>query len=225
MAAHDDKISTNRRNLFKALSTAPVVMTLRPGSAFASESAFQCLAKIRRDVSVPPGPVAAPVDNLLYADLDYWLIDEESRIKVDGVAVSTDGLTLPYPIPFLVVRMPAAQGGGMYATSGQIVGDEANGVLFETPHEIDAGTGELVLKNSDGEVCIRADVTQGYFALVGVSAAGGGLTEDGQFSEIGFFPQHPIVTIGGDPGSNQGITGTCMASLDNAGRYTPLSNG
>ena len=43
MAAHDDKISDNRRRLFKALSAAPVVATLRPGSAVASSSAFQCL--------------------------------------------------------------------------------------------------------------------------------------------------------------------------------------
>lgn len=45
MAAHDEKISQNRRRLFKALSTAPVIMTLRPGEAFATASAVQCLDK------------------------------------------------------------------------------------------------------------------------------------------------------------------------------------
>lgn len=43
MAAHDDKISTNRRRLFKALSAAPVVATLSPGEALANSSAYQCL--------------------------------------------------------------------------------------------------------------------------------------------------------------------------------------
>ncbi len=38
MAAHDDKISDNRRRLFKALSAAPVVMTLRPGEALAGSN-------------------------------------------------------------------------------------------------------------------------------------------------------------------------------------------
>ena len=33
MAAHDEKISQNRRKLFKALSAAPVVATLAPGQA------------------------------------------------------------------------------------------------------------------------------------------------------------------------------------------------
>ena len=35
MAAHDEKISQNRRRLFKALSAAPVVATLSPGEALA----------------------------------------------------------------------------------------------------------------------------------------------------------------------------------------------
>lgn len=43
MAADDDKISTNRRRLFKALSAAPVVATLRPGEVLAGASALQCL--------------------------------------------------------------------------------------------------------------------------------------------------------------------------------------
>lgn len=44
MSAPDDKISSNRRRLFKALSTAPVVMTLKPGAALATSSAIQCAA-------------------------------------------------------------------------------------------------------------------------------------------------------------------------------------
>ncbi len=46
MAAQDDKISENRRRLFKALSAAPVVATLRPGT-LAAGSAYQCAAPLR----------------------------------------------------------------------------------------------------------------------------------------------------------------------------------
>ena len=75
MAAHDDKISNNRRRLFKALSAAPVVATLRPGSAAAS-SAYQCAANIRKDLTLDPGPVAAGSmpDNFVYENLSYWVL-------------------------------------------------------------------------------------------------------------------------------------------------------
>jgi hypothetical protein len=54
MASQDDQISDKRRRLFKALSAAPVVATLRPGEALANTSAFQCLV-------TPPPPSATPV--------------------------------------------------------------------------------------------------------------------------------------------------------------------
>jgi hypothetical protein len=44
MATQDNQISDKRRRLFKALSAAPVVATLRPGQALANSSAFQCLS-------------------------------------------------------------------------------------------------------------------------------------------------------------------------------------
>jgi hypothetical protein len=51
MSAPDDKISSNRRRLFKALSTAPVVMTLKPGAALANASSMQCLLKESGEVT------------------------------------------------------------------------------------------------------------------------------------------------------------------------------
>jgi hypothetical protein len=66
MSADDEnKISENRRRLFKALSTAPVVMTLRPGSALANASAYQCLIE-------PPTP-ATPV----YLDTPTFCVANE----------------------------------------------------------------------------------------------------------------------------------------------------
>jgi hypothetical protein len=45
MASQDDQISDKRRRLFKALSAAPVVATLRPGEALANASLRQCISK------------------------------------------------------------------------------------------------------------------------------------------------------------------------------------
>ncbi len=46
MASDNQPISDKRRRLFKALSAAPIVATLRPGEALANSSAFQCAAKM-----------------------------------------------------------------------------------------------------------------------------------------------------------------------------------
>ena len=40
MSAHEEVVSQTRRRLFKALSAAPVVATLSPGSAVAGDSAY-----------------------------------------------------------------------------------------------------------------------------------------------------------------------------------------
>ena len=82
MAAHDDKISNNRRRLFKALSAAPVVVTLRPGEALASTSnVFQCAAK---DMGTPKDFYYLETETTLarcnqkdpgcyvYEERDYW---------------------------------------------------------------------------------------------------------------------------------------------------------
>jgi len=65
MTAHDEKISKNRRRLFKALSTAPVVATLQPGSALAG-STMQCLAN-------PTDPLnLSDVSACMVRDPDCW---------------------------------------------------------------------------------------------------------------------------------------------------------
>ena len=75
MAAHDDKISNNRRKLFKALSAAPVVMTLRPGAALANVSAYQCLAKDTKLDFIPASSAEVCTGEnecFAYQLLTYW---------------------------------------------------------------------------------------------------------------------------------------------------------
>jgi len=80
MAAHDDKVSVNRRRLFKALSAAPVVVTLSPGSALAQSSAYQCLLNDPqiaefRETGVECGTTDS--NCFAYAELFYWEIQDD----------------------------------------------------------------------------------------------------------------------------------------------------
>jgi hypothetical protein len=199
-------------------------MTLRPGSAFANDSAFQCLAKIRRDVTLVPGPTTDPVGNVAYTQLYYWEISDDNRLKLpDDSYVTTESLVFPYAFPFYVVEMPD---GSLIATTSEAPLGEASGVAFTTPHTFSTAN-EMVFTNTQTPPaeCVRAPRLQGYFALVGASDGEGDITEDAEFNELGFFPQQSVVVNGGDAGTNQGITGTCMTSLQDAGKYNTLTSG
>jgi hypothetical protein len=95
MAAHDEKISSNRRRLFKALSATPVVLTLRPGSALANSSIVQCLADgFASDAGtqdfVPSGASCSQGDDCFaYAPLTYWEVPDQPPIST---AVGADDL-------------------------------------------------------------------------------------------------------------------------------------
>jgi hypothetical protein len=86
MSANDEKISANRRRLFKALSAAPVVLTLRPGSALANTSIVQCLedgfaAEIGSEDFLPTGSLCRQGDTnncFAYKQLYYWEVPEQA---------------------------------------------------------------------------------------------------------------------------------------------------
>lgn len=192
MAAHDDKISTNRRRLFKALSSVPVVMTLRPGSALANTSAYQCVT----DIAAKPDPVnlfhpntmpgACSDSDLCYAyqERKYWDVSGcgypgTPAIVVEtqpGVYVTGDGF----------VAMPTF-------ASGALTGFTVGG----TPY-----------------TCASLVSQQGLFLVVGtptpdaVSATG--------FQYTGVYPQQSP-----SAGGQMGITGTCLNSVPNSvGSFT-----
>ena len=89
MSVNDEKISANRRRLFKALSAAPMVFTLRPGSALANSSMFQCLADgFAADTGtndfLPDGSICGQKDSdncFAYKQLTYWQVPDEPPIS------------------------------------------------------------------------------------------------------------------------------------------------
>ena len=87
MAAHDEKISANRRKLFKALSATPVVLTLRPGSALANSSIVQCLADgfasdAGTDDFIAAGSTCGQNDDCFaYKELSYWQVPDQDPIS------------------------------------------------------------------------------------------------------------------------------------------------
>ena len=60
MATEGQQASQRRRRLLKAMSSAPVVMTLQSGSAMANTSAYQCLVNVDDQIPglVPSGSSA-----------------------------------------------------------------------------------------------------------------------------------------------------------------------
>jgi hypothetical protein len=196
MADHDDdKVSDNRRRLFKALSAAPVVMTLRPGEALANTSAFQCLVTAREDPGFDPGPVdqafadASPYKYV--GPFDYWIIPPNTCDPA-------------FPAQKFVVRV---------ASTGTDLFYNEQGTLLD-PSDVDftlRSSDEDLIYPATGQACINAEkIPDGYFAIIGQASQ-----NDTFFEETGIYP----VTGTGD---YQGITGTCMMSLVNAHRYTPL---
>jgi len=150
MTDHDDQISNNRRRLFKALSAAPVVMTLRPGEVLANNSAFQCAEKIADPAQLPNleqyGPVTTP--GFLSVELEYFAL---GTVDPACVLKALSGSTV-VPIE-----------GVLYEISNPGVAI-SNG--FEYTKGAPLGTGTLDLLNNGGNVCQTITAQVGNFALL-----------------------------------------------------------
>ena len=194
MAAHEDKISNNRRKLFKALSTAPVVATLSPGSALANQSAYQCLTKA---VDMPPANLYHTTDpgcsnDLCYAyqERDFWVVPETDGTK------PFDTAGWPQAAIDLIGKTIVETESGVYIT---LEGDMVPIELLDTsvPGVLSIGTAT--------DTYIENIVTQqGLFLLVIEPL---GATETPPISFVGVYPQYQPT------GNLQGITGTCLTSI------------
>jgi len=195
MAAHDEKISTNRRRLFKALSSVPVVMTLRPGSALANSSLYQCAEKIADPNTDPTlltyGPIPTP--GFATEMLDYFPLQNVPSSCL--LQIASD---------FVVY------------IDGALYGNLSPGIAITTGFTYDpgaggagSGTGSLMLLNNVGQTCQTIAANSGNFALLD------SVTDDNMFTGVPFPKANPL-----SPGL-QGITGTCLASI--AGM--PMSGG
>jgi len=202
MAAQKEKISGKRRKLFKALSAAPAVVTLSPGSALATDSAFQCALKIADSTSDPNLTQAGPVvtEGFVNTTLTHWVVAEGEGVD-DGTG---SGENLPCPID-ASIEFIVEINGEFY--------DNANPGVPTSLNVARAATNSNVLEvsNSSDEVCRIIEGKPGDFAVLGA------ISSDGEsFEALGVYPQR-------DTSVDNGITATCMTSLVDAGKFIGLN--
>lgn len=197
MAAHDDKISSNRRKLFKALSAAPVVMTLRPGAALANASAYQCLNNPSTPADYLPNTSANTAtcnigeECFAYQEKRYWNVDDGT--KVAGVDSNT--ANWPQEVRDLLGLTLVETELGTYITLGS---DVINSDLLDL-----YGDGKLRIKDLQGTAYLEEIPARTGLFLVLVEPL-----DDGTRIDIaGIYPAQT------QTGSLQGITGTCLASI------------
>ncbi len=231
MAAHDDNISNKRRRLFKALSAAPVVATLQPGSAFANASAFQCTKNIRDNLTLHPGPVqpgSSQAGPFLYQYLTHWVFTSYSRVKksngsyvsLRGTGISSSQLSAGVTI---VQVDPTNSGAHLlkllpdgHSLAERFAGDPYNDQ--DVRAFLNGST--LSITNKWGKTCLQASGSVAGFAVIGYAREVGGV-QDRDFVIEGIYPEAKVHTArGAHHGDYQGITATCMNSMIGASQYT-----
>jgi hypothetical protein len=222
MSAPEDKISGNRRRLFKALSAAPVVAVLKPGAALANASAFQCAAKLR--VAPPPNWIAGipatavsvgdgiyTIDGFFFRSATFWLKENLKRpIEID---------------PSLPPRTGQACTAARALVRGVVVDFDGTFLSFDDSAAVPVPYVELVnvrisASNPDVLEVFRTDLPnqtppcgymldgqKGLFSYVGFTD-----NNDAAWNQSGFFPEHTISRIDG-AGELQGMTDSCMHSF------------
>lgn len=187
MSAPDDKISSNRRRLFKALSTAPVVMTLKPGAALANASAYQCAGKIFNGSPELTALGPEPTADFVSLPYDYFVLTD---------------------IPAGCVIQPTASGefvvyidGALYRNTQPGVAVTA-GFVYAPGAGEGTGTGTLTLLDGSNNSCKVISATAGHFALLDDVAS------DNVFTGVAYPKANPTMP------NVQGITGTCLASIN-----------
>lgn len=203
MAAHNEQTSNTRRKLLKALSSTPLVLTLRPDAAAAS-SAYQCITAAAE--AAPPAPwhdaawlsTNAPyctTSDVCFGYRQFWYWAIPSDIGGGTNCTGWAGVT--------VVEVPQSGGSSRYFTLD-------GGEITDPRFIVDSSTHQLTInKNTTGAGTCVAN----YPGQQGLFLVQGEVLVDGQsgpidWIETGTYPQTQGVGL-------QGITGTCMASVSN----------
>lgn len=219
MASDNQPISDKRRRLFKALSAAPVVATLRPGEALARMSSYQCAAQ---DMGHPdrlfylanstPAPAVAEsycsapgtAGCYWYDKRYYWELDDSKcddlagHILVDVATsdVGTVGDSAPSTRYYLVNTSTSV--GLALPTSYQVSVDGQNRLTLKRP----SGTGTAMTKCAN-----NATRQTGLFLVLGYPKIDGGAPVD--WVPTGVYPQQALSMDGTDR-----MAGTCLDSFD-----------
>ena len=234
MAAHDEKISANRRRLFKALSATPVVLTLRPGTALAQDSFQQCLDKhveVGSDfIPLEEGALCNDSESCsAYVVLSYWEVpsapvfgDLSDTVIVevsDGVFLTTDRTDISdrvdkgdddtlhiLPDP----AMPAYHGIMTSANKDDSIATSTSKQEKPSYHGIMTGGAKEVSVQSESPVP-GLEAQQGYFKVyAGVRRNGAGDAIGIDLTTIEPYPQGPSTD------DQQGLNHTCLMSVDSA---------
>jgi hypothetical protein len=216
MAAPDNESRQNRRRVLKAISTAPVVATLHSGSAFATASAYQCIDNddpvIRAFLpSEDPGSTNA---KYVYELHDWWEVTSvpdptcDSRIVVGTriVGIGNNG-TVQY-VTF---------DGDVITSDVVLLQNDTLQIGGTTPGKLPCGsTGP---RQANGKFLLFVEPVK--------HADNGGLIPANPSEATGIEIQG-IYPVKQSDGVNQGITGTCLVSVNpgaNLGLPRTLSRG
>jgi hypothetical protein len=232
MSAREENVSQNRRRLFKALSSAPVVATLSPGSALATHSAYQCAAGLRNDQEVSPGPNASFVGPFDQVQLMTWVLtttDRQDRPETDNprdlVELGGTGISVPQlNAGITVVSMdpdnPAL--GPFYELDGSNFEDRFDPT---TVARVEVSGNVMTIYNQrtsgawpNGRETLISTGMPMYFAKVYRTTndpANPSCSQDCKIEPLGVFPQQQFTsgTQQVQAGQPQGMSGTCLGSF------------
>jgi len=197
MAAREGEISGKRRRLFKALTAAPAVMTLRPGSALANQSAYQCLqnganiAEWHDAAWLKANSPPCKDGDVCYAYSPRTYIDIREGTQVTE---EVDGVDKPVPCPPY---------GPVFVLLDNIWVDFN---MYDVTHLVSRVDGKYVLKTLDLDKNCREDIPEreGLFAVIGHA-----YDEGTKFAIDGVYPEKTLAGVE----DAQGITGTCLDSF------------
>jgi hypothetical protein len=226
MSAHEEKVSQNRRRLFKALSATPIVATLSPGSAIAGHSAYQCAANLRNE-PLMPGPNDIQSSVFEEQMLMTWVLTSSDRLL-------RDELTPPEPVwlggtGITVVSMNPdhPELGPFYELDGTNFADRFElGTVARV--EVSGSTLTVINKRTaapytNGRAAIQSSGAPKLYAKVYRTTGGDCGAQDCSLEYLGDYPQvqvnHSVIdeNSGGAP---QGMSGTCLGSFADSGKVT-----
>jgi hypothetical protein len=212
MTSLDNQVSEKRRRLFKALSAAPVVATLRPGEALANSSSFQCVQIVRERFFDPEkdlGPFFEshdPVNNLVLEDQRrrYWDASKGFGVGEATCAVQT------IPDTGYIVKY----GNRYFAQGANERGGRRNEVLNAS---LDGD--DLVISNTENppQICWRfpaptaPDPIRAYWPKVFYTDN----NDSHVFARNQSYPRRFLRADGTRAaGSNQVLNGSCLCSVN-----------
>ena len=226
MAAHNENISHNRRRLFKALSTAPVVATLSPGEVLARESSYQCTTKEMPEATIKfhkSDPGCMSIDNPApgqisgagchaYEQRSFWDPAITATLPGDNCFFWNDKFVVETSrgVYYVVIAPPPG-------TTGES-GGEISRSSVPAADSFTLESGAMFFWGADGddpnaEPCAIVDMNTGLFLAIGEPV----LNNDGQpinWKSNGVWPEL-------DPADPQtagqgALAGSCLTSFPNA---------